>query len=141
MKVIDPGHSYLLRSYDGGGPSRLTFVKRCDPPEKYPGNWNAHPGTQIQEVLRALMERCQYINNQIPSEQTEEVEANLANRTTSAKAESSSGTRAGCAILSPLEDVERSVSVCISLRIVPGCPGNAPVPPSTVIPPANSSAC
>lgn len=78
MKVIDPGHNYLLSSYDGGVPVRLTFVKRNDPPEKYPGNYNAHPGTQIQEVLRALINRTQYVNNQFPCEQTEEVEANLA---------------------------------------------------------------
>ncbi len=71
MEIIDPGHNYLLRSFDGGGPVRLTFVKRCDPPEKYPGNHNAHPGTQIQEVLRALIERSEYVNGQIPCPETD----------------------------------------------------------------------
>lgn len=78
MKVLDPGHDYLLDNFDGGEAVRLTFVKRNDPPEKYPGNDWAHPGTQIQEVLKALIERCQYVNSQVPSIQTEEVEANLA---------------------------------------------------------------
>jgi len=70
MEVLDPGHDYLLRSFDGGAPIRLTFVKRNDPPEKYPGNDNAYPGTQIQEVLRALIERSGYVNRQIPSVET-----------------------------------------------------------------------
>lgn len=66
MDVLDPGHDYLLSSFDGGEPVRLTFVKRNDPPEKYPGNDNAYPGTQIQEVAKALIERVQYVDNQIP---------------------------------------------------------------------------
>lgn len=66
MDIIDSGHDYLLHSFDGGEPIRLTFVKRNDPPEKYPGNDNAYPGTQIQEVSRALIERVQYVDGQIP---------------------------------------------------------------------------
>lgn len=72
MQVLDAGHDYLLTSFDGGDPIRLTFVKRNDPPEKYPGNENAYPGTQIQEVLRALIERGKYVNGQFPCQQTEE---------------------------------------------------------------------
>ena len=71
MKVIDDGHDYLLDSYDGGEPVRLTFVKRNDPPEKYPGNKNAYPGTIMQEVLRALIERCLYVIEQEPNIETE----------------------------------------------------------------------
>lgn len=66
MEVLDPGHDYLLRSVDGPTPIRLTFVKRCDPPEKYPGNHNAYPGTQSQEVLRALIDRSLYVDAQQP---------------------------------------------------------------------------
>lgn len=70
MKVLDPGHDYELASFDGGEPVRLTFVKRNDPPEKYPGNEGAYPGTQIQEVLRALIERGLYLEGQIPCRET-----------------------------------------------------------------------
>jgi len=70
MKVLDPGHKYELESFDGGEPIVLTFVKRNDPPEKYPGNEDAYPGTQIQEVLRALIERCLYVDQQIPCDET-----------------------------------------------------------------------
>lgn len=71
MKVLDPGHKYELASFDGGEPVLLTFVKRNDPPEMYPGNEDAYPGTQIQEVLRALIARVRYLQGQTPCAETE----------------------------------------------------------------------
>jgi len=68
MKVIDPGHEYLLDSLDGELVQRLTFVKREG--EKYPGNVGSHPGTTTQEVLRALIQRSEYVNGQIPCPET-----------------------------------------------------------------------
>ncbi len=70
MKIIDNGHEYSLSSLDGGPPIRLVFVKREG--EGYPGNVGHHPGTTMQEVLRALVERATYVNNQIPCEETTE---------------------------------------------------------------------
>ena len=70
MKVLDAGHQYEFSSFDGGEPQVLTFVKRNDPADKYPGNEDAYPGTQMQEVLRALIERCQYLEGQIPCPET-----------------------------------------------------------------------
>lgn len=70
VKVIDPGHKYLLNSLDGGEPILLTFVKRDNPPENYPGNIGHYPGTQLQEVLRALIERGEYVQNQQPCPET-----------------------------------------------------------------------
>lgn len=64
MEILDPGHDYLLDSLDGGAPLRLTFVKRDDPPEMYPGNKGHYPGTQFQEVLRAMIHRALYVNGQ-----------------------------------------------------------------------------
>ncbi len=68
MNVVDPGHGYDLATIDGleDGFQRLTFVKRDDPPEKYPGNEGHYPGVIIQEVLRALIDRVQYLDAQIP---------------------------------------------------------------------------
>lgn len=73
MIVIDPGHVYDLDWLDGKPPivsrggtednNRLTFVKRTG--DGYPGNQSAHPGTNMQEVLRALIERVQYLDGQI----------------------------------------------------------------------------
>lgn len=75
MKESDPGHIYRLDmldrpdylnqlSYDDK--VTLTFVKREG--EHYPGNKGKYPGTTTQEVLRALIKRTLYVNNQIPSE-------------------------------------------------------------------------
>lgn len=83
MEIIDPGHVYDLSWLDGRVPrshylacdthvsevqefphNRLVFVKREG--EKYPGNVGAHPGTTMQEVLRALIHRLQYVDAQIP---------------------------------------------------------------------------
>jgi hypothetical protein len=68
MKVLDAGHEYLLHSLDGGAEQRLVFVKREG--QNYPGNVGSHPGTTMQEVLRALIERAIYVDNQIPDIET-----------------------------------------------------------------------
>lgn len=76
MKVIDPGHVYALAFLDGAITSpempklgvllsnTLTFVKREG--DGYPGNVGHHPGTNLQEVLRALIERVKYLERQVP---------------------------------------------------------------------------
>ena len=64
MIEVDPGHEYLLDSYDGGEPVRITFVKREG--EGYPFNVGHHPGANCQEVIRALIARVQYLQQQIP---------------------------------------------------------------------------
>lgn len=69
MKVVDPGHCYLLDSLDGDAPQTLIFVKRQG--AKYPGNIGSHPGTTMQEVLRALVERAEYVNAQWPCAETQ----------------------------------------------------------------------
>lgn len=69
MKVLDPGHEYELASLDDGEPQRLIFVKREG--AGYPGNVGHHPGTIMQEVLRALIERLEYVGRQIPCPETE----------------------------------------------------------------------
>jgi hypothetical protein len=67
MKVHDPGHVYELDNLDdpdGKFPKVvLCFVKREG--DGYPGNVGHHPGTNIQEVLRALIDRVHYLNNQV----------------------------------------------------------------------------
>jgi hypothetical protein len=67
MKVIDSGHDYELATLDGGFPQRLTFVKRhsVEDPMKFPGNTESHPGTTLQNVIRATLERFRYLHRQI----------------------------------------------------------------------------
>lgn len=64
MDIIDPGHQYRLLSLDGPLDQRLTFVKRNTPPEKYPGNVDAYPGTNLQDVLRVCLDRLAYLDGQ-----------------------------------------------------------------------------
>lgn len=69
MRVLDAGHYYELASLDGdSGIQRLQFVKREG--KKFPGNVGTSPGTTSQEVLRVLLHRAQYVQNQIPCWQT-----------------------------------------------------------------------
>jgi len=74
MKVLDPGHAYQLQYLDGPqdkGWDTLVFVKREG--ENYPGNVGHHAGTTMQEVLRALIDRVQYVNGQVPDPTNEQV--------------------------------------------------------------------
>lgn len=64
MEVVDPGHKYILDNYDGVASNRITFMKREG--LGYPGNVGHYPGTNLQEVLRVLIDRVKYLNNQIP---------------------------------------------------------------------------
>lgn len=55
MNIIEPGHIYALRWLDGeptGDKNKLVFVNRERGTE--------HPGTQTQEVIRALIDRTQH---------------------------------------------------------------------------------
>lgn len=68
MREVEPGHDYLLDTYDGGlgpAPWRIRFMKRVGP--DYPGNQPpAMSGTNCQEVLRVLIARVKYLNDQKP---------------------------------------------------------------------------
>ncbi len=80
MKTIDPGYRYALVNYDNypqqqGLEQQLLFVKRED--ENYPGNKGTNPGTNCQEVLRALIDRCVYLQKQKSCAETEAIIGNL----------------------------------------------------------------
>jgi len=64
MKVVDPGHAYALLMLDSTREAFLRFVKREG--EGYPGNSGHYAGTNMQEVMRALIDRLKYLNDQIP---------------------------------------------------------------------------
>lgn len=62
MKIIDPGHEYIIEALDGGEPQTMRFVKRVG--INYPGNTDAYGGPITQEYLRAIIHRCVYIQSQ-----------------------------------------------------------------------------
>lgn len=70
MKVIDPGHHYLLEPVGGKGePQHLIFVKREG--RNYPGNVGENDGVLTQEVLRACLHRANYMNDQASCAETD----------------------------------------------------------------------
>ena len=75
MKVLDPGHLFQLDSLDGDFYQELRFVKREG--EKFPGNVGSYSGTTMQEVLRALMSRLLYLENQKPHQLNKHVYRHL----------------------------------------------------------------
>jgi hypothetical protein len=76
VKVLEPGHLYELDNLDGPGVQVLRFVKRVG--EKYPGNsGEPYAGTTMQEVLRALANRLQYVDGQQPCDENDAVLSHL----------------------------------------------------------------
>jgi hypothetical protein len=63
MIVSDPGHHYELQVLDGTEEVlSLVFVKREGP--KFHGNSGHHAGTNMQDVLRAVLHRISYLDEQ-----------------------------------------------------------------------------
>jgi hypothetical protein len=62
MRVLDDGHAYSVDNYDGDWPQTIVFVKREG--KGYPFNAGHHPGTNCQEVIRALIDRVEYLQRQ-----------------------------------------------------------------------------
>jgi hypothetical protein len=78
MICFDPGHSFALRclspnpAHKSESQVHLRFIKRVG--DRYPGNvGEGYEGTNCQEVLRALISRSRYLNNQIPCAETEAI--------------------------------------------------------------------
>lgn len=66
MRVVEPGHIYELAHLDGEGTSTLTFVSRAPLHEP-------HEGVVNQEVLRALIDRVHFLNEEVPWEGNAEI--------------------------------------------------------------------
>jgi hypothetical protein len=75
VEILDPGHKYSLFSLDGRLTQYLQFVKREG--EGYPGNKGTYPGTNMQDVLRCLIDRAKYVDGQIPDWHTRQGIFNL----------------------------------------------------------------
>ncbi len=75
MKALDPGHTYWLDLLDTDskrqGTEILRFVKRQG--ARYPGNLSHYPGTNCQEVIRAVIDRVKHLNRQVPDPHNEPI--------------------------------------------------------------------
>ena len=73
MKVLDPGHCYHVNIYDLGKGIHSDLLRRCIETiqfmkregENYPGNVGRYPGTNCQELIRVVIDRLKYVDNQI----------------------------------------------------------------------------
>jgi hypothetical protein len=112
MNVIDAGHTYRLNTLDGKDPVFLRFVKRNQPIEKYPGNLNSQPGTTTQEVLRALIDRAKYVDQQAPHWANKIVISNC--RMSIFMLEARAAERHGTTLVKVREDIENepTCSIC-----------------------------
>ena len=63
MNVVDPGHVYDQWQLGSDEHQRITFVKRSGGAIQYD---DEHPGVQVQEVLRVLIDRSKYLDDIIP---------------------------------------------------------------------------
>jgi len=75
MKITDAGHCYIAEGLDGGEPQRIRFVKREG--DNFPFNDGSYGGTNCQEILRILIDRCEFLYKQKPCAETECIIANL----------------------------------------------------------------
>ncbi len=69
MKIINPGHIYELQQLGSARTQLITFVKRSGGAVEYDREW---PGLQTQEVLRALIDRTQYLIGVLPCVESED---------------------------------------------------------------------
>lgn len=74
MRIVDAGHIYTLDNLDttpDEPKQKLIFVKRYG--ENFPFNDFSFSGTNCQEVLRALIDRSEYLQKQKPCAETESI--------------------------------------------------------------------
>ena len=69
MKVIDPGHIYELIELGSDKTQTLTFIKRSGGAITYDHEW---PGLQTQEVIRALIDRTEYLDAVLTCTETQD---------------------------------------------------------------------
>lgn len=69
MKVLEPGHVYELEHLGTPGCEVLTFIRRNSAAITHESE---HPGTNTQEVLRALIDRSIFLNHVLPCAETED---------------------------------------------------------------------
>ncbi len=68
MNIIEPGHVYALDHLESDGTEYICFIKRSSGAVDYGSE--EHPGTNTQEVLRALIDRSLFLNQILPCKET-----------------------------------------------------------------------
>lgn len=66
MKIITTGHQYQLASFEGSLPQTLQFIEKVPVSDGSKELRTVHDGTTNEEVLKALIDRLQYLNGKFP---------------------------------------------------------------------------
>lgn len=69
MRIVDPGHVYDMWQLGSRCMQRICFIKRSGGAVRYAKEW---AGVQVQEVLRVLIDRCEYLNGIIWCTETQD---------------------------------------------------------------------
>jgi len=69
VKVVEPGHVYELQHLGAEGHETLTFCRRNSAAITHESE---HPGTNVQEVLRVLIDRSVFLNHVLRCMETED---------------------------------------------------------------------
>ena len=64
MKVVEDGHVYHLKHVNGDGHEVVSFIKRSGGAVTHDVE---HPGTNVQEAIRMLIDRIEYLHAIIPA--------------------------------------------------------------------------
>lgn len=70
MIIIEPGHKYYLSHLESEGFETLTFIKRSSKAIDYGDQ--EHEGTNSQEVIRALIDRTQYLDEVLQCDESKD---------------------------------------------------------------------
>ncbi len=74
MKVLTPGHKYLLDAHEGRAHQTIQFIEKRKEGDALV---TVNDGTTNEEVLRMLINRIDILNTKLPCEENEVVLANL----------------------------------------------------------------
>lgn len=72
MKVIEPGHVYEIVNVDGDGVQTITFVRRRGNDAEVLTD-GRHEGILSQELIRVLINRTLYLNDEDPCQEDVEI--------------------------------------------------------------------
>lgn len=73
MKIIEPGHIYDVENVDGPGTQRITFVRRRSHDGRLLRDASRHAGILCQELLRVVIDRTRYLNDEDPCHEDVEI--------------------------------------------------------------------
>jgi hypothetical protein len=71
VKIIEPGHVYSVANVDGPGEQTIRFVRRRDEHAKLLEE--SEEGILSQELLRVLIDRVRYLNDEDPCAEDVEI--------------------------------------------------------------------